>query len=161
MRVAKKVLYILSGVIKCVVGGFALLICLLMLLLQSVLRGVLESSPDILNEMIKGLTESEDMDFLLGYTQSEQLDYVFGIITKFALIVGLICAVWIVLAVFLFILAKRISDDDFCKKTSIVLTVASWIVSMFTISTILTTIATCLRRRKSKEKYQEIEAYQE
>ncbi len=161
MAIAKKTLYIISGVLKVVVGGLAILISLIIGLLQSLMRSMFESDPEILEEMIKGLTESEELAYLNGYTQSEQIDYVMGILSKFALVVGIIAVIWIVVAVFLFILAKKINREDFHKKESIILTVVSWVVSMFTISTILTTIATCLRKRKNKEKFEEIEAYQE
>lgn len=161
MAIAKKTLYIISGVLKVVVGGFAIVISLLLVLLQSLMRSTLEADPKILEEMIKGIAEVEEYAYLNDYTQSEQIDYVLGVLSKFALVVGIIAITWVVLAIFLFILAKKISREDFRKKESIILTVISWVVSMFTISTILTTIATCLRKRKNKEKHEEIEAYQE
>lgn len=165
MKIAKKTLYIISGIIKVAVGGFGLLIGLLLLLLKSVIQGMFDANPEALNEMINGLTEMEEYAYLKDSTKDEQMDFVFGVLSKFALVLILITIAWVVIAIFLFILAKRISADDFQKKMSITLTVLSWVVSMFTISTILTTIATCLHRRKGKskgkEKHEEIEAYQE
>lgn len=163
MKIAKKTLYIIAGIIKVSVGGFGLLLGLLLLLFKSVIQGMFEASPEMLEEMIKGLAETEEYAYLLDSTKDEQLDFVFSVLSKFALVLILITIVWVVIAIFLFILAKRIGADDFQKKMSITLTVLSWVVSMFTISTILTTIATCLHRRKGggKEKHEEIEAYQE
>lgn len=161
MKIAKKTLYIIAGIVKVAVGGFGLLLGLLLLLLKSLIQGMFEASPEMLDEMIKGLAEAEEYAYLKDSSKDEQMDFIFGVISKFALVLILITIVWVVIAIFLFILAKRISADDFQKKLSITLTVISWVASMFTISTILTTIATCLHRRKGKEKHEEIEAYQE
>ena len=162
MVIAKKVLYLLSGLLKVIVGGFVFLIAALIVLLKGLFRTVLNTDQTIVTQMIDGMAEaSSDYAYLQAYTHTEKVDYVLGVTTRFGLVVALIAAIWIVLAVLLFIHCKRISRDDNKKNLSIIYTITSWVISPLAISTILTTIATCLRRRKGAESRVEIEAYQE
>ena len=47
------------------------------------------------------------------------------------------------------------------KKFTLILTVVSWVASPLFISTILTTVGACLRKRKKSEDKIVIESYQE
>ncbi len=162
MVIAKKVLYLLSGLLKVIVAGFVFLIAALIVLLRGLFRTILNTDQTIVNQMIDGMAEaSSEYAYLQAYTHTEKVDYVLGVTTRFGLVIGLIAAIWIAVAVLLFIHCKRISRDDTRKTRSIVYTVISWVVSPLAISTILTTIATCLRRRKGAGPKVEIEAYQE
>lgn len=161
MVIAKKILYLLSGLFKVIVGGIIFLICALIVLLRGLLRTVFNTDQSIVDEMVRGMVESsQEYAFLQSYTYTEKVDYILGVTTNFGLVVGLIAAIWIAVAVLLFIHCKRISRDDVRKKHSIIYTVISWVVSPLALSTILTTIATCLRRRKGKEPRENIESYQ-
>lgn len=162
MALAKKILYIIAGVIKVAVAGFAFLVSLLLVFMRGIFEAALKSDPSIVNEMIDGLINgSSEYAFLSTYTLEQRIEYVLDIVSKFGWIVLIISIVWIAIAVFLFILSKGITSSDYRNKLAIILTIASWLVSPLTISTILTTIAVALRKRKGKLEDVNIEAYQE
>ena len=162
MVIAKKVLFLIAGLLKVIVGGFAFLMAALIVLLRGLFRTILNTDQTIVNQMIDGMAEaSSEYAYLQAYSHTEKVDYVLGVTTRFGLVVGLIAAIWIVVAILLFIHFKRINREDTRTKRSIIYTVISWVISPLAISTILTTIATCLRRRKGAESRMEIEAYQE
>lgn len=162
MAIAKKTLYIISGVIKVVAGGFTFLVCALMVLLRGMLKTSFDANPDSVQEMISSLVESSnDYAYLKDYTHDEAVEFILRVSTTFGVVVGIIAIIWIVIAVFQFVNSKKIDKFEYRKKQFIVLTVFSWIVSPLFISTILTTIATALRKKKGAEVYEEIESYQD
>ncbi len=162
MAIAKKTLYIISGIIKTIVGGFSFLVCALMVLLRGVLKASFDANPESVQEMISSLIESsESYEYLSSYTHDEAVQFILNTATIFGVVMGIVAIIWIVIAIFQFINSKKIDKYEFRKKHFIILTVISWIVSPLFISTILTTIATCLKRKKSAEEYEEIESYQD
>lgn len=162
MAIAKKTLYIISGIIKVVAGGFSFLVCALMVLLRGVLKTSFDANPESVQEMISSLVESsEDYAYLLDYTHDEAVGFVLKVSTIFGVVMALVAIIWIVIAIFQFVNSKKIDKFEYRKKQFVILTVLSWIVSPLFISTILTTIATCLRKKKNAELYEEIESYQD
>lgn len=162
MALAKKILYIIAGIIKVAIAGFAFLVSVLIVFMRGVFASALKADPSIVNEMVDNLINgSSEYAFLSTYSLEERIEYILGIVSKFGWIVLIISIVWIAVAVFLFILSKRITSSDYGNKLAIILTIVSWIVSPLTISTILTTIACALKKRKAKIENINIEAYQE
>lgn len=162
MVIAKKVLFLIAGLFKVILGGLVFLVAALIVLLKGLLRTILNTDHSVADEMVKGMMDSSsEYAFLATYSYGEKVDYILGVTTRFGLVVGLIAAVWIALAVLLFIHCRRIHRDDMRTKQSIFFTVATWLTSPLAISTILITIATLLRRRKDSGRGMEIEAYQE
>lgn len=162
MVIAKKVLYLLAGLLKVIIGALAFLICAMMVLLRGLLRTILSAEHSVVDQMVGGLAESSaEYAFLESYSYNQKIDYILDTTTNFGLVVGLIAAIWVIVAILLFIHCKKISKGDVRKKQSIIYTVISWVISPLAISTILTTIATALRRRKNSSEKIEIEAYQE
>ena len=162
MVIAKKVLFLIAGLLKVLVGGFVFLLAAVIVLLRGILKTVLNTDQSIVEEMVKGMTESSSKyAFLETYSHTQKVDYILGVTTRFGLFIGLVSAIWVLIAILLFIHCKRLDKDNMRSKQSILFTIASWVVSPLAISTILVTIATLLRRRKNSNRYEEIEAYQE
>lgn len=162
MALAKKILYIIAGVIKVAVAGFAFVVSALLIFMRGLFETALKSDPSIVNEMVDNLINgSSEYAFLTSYSLEERIEYILGIVSKFGWIVLIISIVWITVAVFLFILSKRITSSDYSNRLAIILTIVSWVTSPLTISTILTTIACALKKRKGKVENINIEAYQE
>lgn len=162
MAIAKKTLYILSGIIKTIVGGFTLLVCALIVLLRGLLKSSFDANPESVQEMISSLVESsEDYAYLSSYTHDEAVKFILDTATIFGVVMGILAIIWIVIAIFQFVNSKKIDKFEYRKKQFIILTVASWVVSPLFISTILTTVGTCLRKKRNAEVYEEIESYQD
>ena len=162
MVIAKKVLYLLAGILKCAIGGLVFLIAALLVLLRGLFETILRTDPSVVEDMVGGLIESsESYAYLSTYSQEQCIDFVLDTAGRFGIVFVLISLIWIAIAVFNFILCKKISKSDTKKKFTLILTVVSWVASPLFISTILTTVGACLRKRKHSEDKIVIESYQE
>ncbi len=162
MVIAKKVLFLVGGIIKVAFGGFVFLVSGVMFLLKGFFQNAFEDDFSALSDMVEALAADDPKyAYLLEATEAEVIDFVMSSINAFSLFALIFSAIWIAISVYSFVITKKLSSFDTQKKGSIVITVISWLVSPLAISTILYTVATCLKKGKKVSTNIEIEAYQE
>ena len=146
MEKAKKVLYLIAGILKFVGGGLVGLLGLLMLLVSGVVRKVFESSMDSVKIMIEGLAEAEEeFAYLLDMGLEEQIDFIMNVCRIFAVVLIILAIVYIVIGVFNIKFYKRTGTMVKEGAKSVWLCIVSWLLSFLALSTILTTVAACLK----------------
>ena len=160
---AKKILYLLAGILKSIVGALGVLFGVIILLIGKLARQVFEASGEMLEEMFNELASiDEKYQYLVDAEVSVQLDFVMKICNIFAIIILMMGLIYITLSVINFIFAKKTGLISGEKKKSIWLCICSWVFSFLNISTILTTIAAALGKKKDKSSKNDvsIESYQ-
>ncbi len=146
---ARNVLLIIAGVLKTIVASLMLFFGLLSLVLSGLIRTMYEQSPDALHKSAKELAEADARyEYLLDYTDAQLVDFMMHVV----MILCAVAIIWglIILTIgifnFLYVKYSEIFLDG--KKWKIIMIVVTWVFSPIVVSTILTTIALALGRRK-------------
>ena len=160
---AKKILYLIAGILKIVAGAIGVLFGALTLLVGKLIREVFVSAEGYLQNFAENLAKvDESYSYLVEAETSVQLDFVMKICNIFAVVLLILALIYIALGVFNILFSKRTGNIDREKLKSTLLCVFSWVFSFLSVSTILTTIAVLLKKRQKKSTDDEIsiETYQ-
>lgn len=159
---AKKILYLIAGILKIAASSVVLLFGILFLLLGQLFRSVLKASYSIVEQTIKELIATDaSYSYLESYTQEQAIEFIMkyvNIMAIFAILIGLI---WLAFGIINVLLFKR--PQNLTKKKGIWLLIGTWILTFINISNILTTIAIFLKEKRKKldvdDKYTNIETF--
>lgn len=152
----RKALYILAGVFNCIVGSFAAILGLFMLLFSSMVKKMFASSGQLIDEFVTEMAEmSEKYQYLATASDDEVLSFIMKIVYICALVFLLFAAVWITMGAFNLVLRKKhevVLENK--KHLKIIFVVASWVLLFFNVANILTTIAVFMKVKKDDNKNQ-------
>ena len=145
-----RILFILSGVIRSVVAGFSALITLLMLGLRGVIKEMLATTYEIVDNLVKELSSTDaSYAYLLENTNEQNVEFVLSIVDKFCVIVLIWIAVMVALAVFNFLYARKCKiERPLVDWKSITMVVVSWLCPFSWVSATLTTIGVFYKKKR-------------
>lgn len=140
---AKKILFNLSGILKCIASAFAILLFGLVLLLGDAFKQAMLENPEYLDMITK---EFSAIESYAGMTPNEILDFAFRIVKGFSVAMIFMGCAGITLAVFNFIFAKKY-DSMLKNKTGnkVIFMVVSLLFYVGIASNVLTIIALFLK----------------
>lgn len=150
----RRILYLVAGIFNCIIGGIAMLFGALFLLLSKTIKTMFSQSTEMLQEFAEELAEADsNYEYLLEASQEEILDFVLSVVNKFKLIVIIFAVIFIAFGVFN-ILLRRMHDRVFTgrKWLKIVFVAASWLILIFNIFNICTTIAVFMKHKDFETK---------
>lgn len=149
----RKVLYVLSGIFNCVIGGIGCFFGIMFFALSKIIKNMFKENNTLVDGFITGLAStSPDYEYLLDASREEMVGVVMKtvfILSAVLLILGLI---WIAFGVFNCLLSSR-HQLVFGKRPvlKVMFVVASWLLLTLNIANILTTIAVFIRNKKGEE----------
>lgn len=150
---ARKILFLISGIFNCVVGGFCVLFGGLMVLLKGTLRTVLEESKEFLDEYVKTLVEADKKyEYLTTASSAEVLDFITQIISIVGIVLLVMGLIWIGAGIVNLLLTNNYKFEQFKsnKLLKFVFVAASWVLLLFNVANITTTIAIFLKTKDEK-----------
>lgn len=146
---AKKILFLIAGILKIVVSSVILLFSILFLCLGQIFRTVLKTSYSLVEQVVKELVATDaQYAYLESYTQDEAIEFVMKYVNIIAIMAILVGLVWLALGIINVLLYKR--PQRLTKKLGIVFVIFTWLLTFINISNILTTIAVFLREKRQK-----------
>ena len=150
---SKRVLYLLAGIINCVFGGICAMFGIFILLFKNLISTTFEKGVELLNEFAKAMASADPQyEYLLEASNDEIIKVVMNFVSAVCVIALIFGAIIIALGVFNIILSKKHLIIFAGKKwLKVVLVVVSWLVCIFNVANILTTIAVCLKDKNSVE----------
>jgi len=149
---AKKVLLIISGILKSLLSAVLLVIGAFTFIINSALKSMYSQAEDILNEFVDIMIgiDANAYSFLLDYNMEEVLNFVMSFVSKVGIFLLIFGAIVLVFAILTFMIAKN--KIVLNKTTKIIFIIAMLIGTLiFNISNILTIIALCLNRKNKDE----------
>ena len=139
---AKKVLLIISGILKSVMAGIILIIGAFSFLINGTLKSMYSETEDILYEFVDimiGIDEKA-YSFLLDYDVEQVLDFVMSFVSKVGIALIVLGAIILIFAILTFLIAK--DKIELNKTTKIIFIIVMLIGTLvFSVSNILTIIA--------------------
>ena len=149
MEKARKILYMISGVLKIVAGGACALIGFLVFIARSVINKVFSGADDLLLEMSKELVaEDAKYQYLIDGGKEVQMEFVMKVCNIFGICVILFAMICILLGILNIIMSRKAGYLTKEKAKGIFLMIFCWIFNFFALSTILSTIAAFLHSKK-------------
>lgn len=144
---AKKILFLIAGIINSVLGGLGVFIGGLGLLLSGAFESMLEQSYELVESYLEALASSEEeFACLAELSKAEAIEYVSKIVTIVCLVLLLLGLLYVTFGVLNLLLCKRDNNILTRKKyLGVLLVVFSWLLMWFNVANILTTVAVCLR----------------
>ena len=135
---AKKILFLLAGIINTLIGGFCAFIGVIAVLFKGLMREMLETSYDIVQNYIKALAEQDaSYEYLLNSSKSENIDFVMKTIMTVGVVFLIIGLVYITFGVLNLLLSKQHNNILNIKKyLGVLLIVFSWILMLFNVANI-------------------------
>jgi len=146
---SRRVLYLLAGIINCIIGGLCALFGLFIVLFRNVIVTTFEKSTEILENFAKEMASIDSKyQYLLDANDAEIVDLIMGVVTAVCLMALIYGLVWIALGVFNIILSKKHSIIFSNKKwLKMLLVVGSWVLCLFNVANVLTTIAVFIKEK--------------
>lgn len=144
---ARKVLYILSGVFNCVVGGLGCFLGLMFFAISKLIKNMFTETSSIVDGFITELAaSSKDYEYLLELSREEMVGFMMKVVYIMSAILIVLGLIWIAFGVFNCLLSSR-HQLVFGKRPilRIVFVVASWLLLTFNIANITTTVAVFLK----------------
>ena len=154
MRKSKKILFLIAGIFNCVIGALGLLVGGIMLVLQKIIRLVFDSTSGMTDEFVKDLAEVDsEYSYLLSASKDEVLDFIMHIVTIMGLVIFVIGIIWAVFGVINILLTSITRYNKFESKKwyKVTFLIFSWVLLMFNVANILTTVAVCLKDKDKVE----------
>ena len=149
----RKFLYLSSGIINFLCGGFVALLGVLMLVLSSIIKQMFTESYELVDGFITELVATDaSYSYLLDYSKEQAVDYVVRIV----LIVCAVFIVWGALNILFGIFNIRLRNNHDVKfegrpGKKILYVVLTWLVTGINlITSIATTVAVFLKVRGNK-----------
>jgi len=152
----RKLLYLLSGIFNCVIGGLGCFFGLMVFLISKTFKELLLSSKEVVEEFVQSIASVDsDMEYLLEYSHEDVVSLMMGILYVFAIILILLGVIYIVFGIFNLLLRQR-HYTLFARKKSlkILFVVGSWLLMWFNIANITTTIAVFMKQKDNENEQQ-------
>ncbi len=148
----RKVLYILSGVFNCVVGGLGCFFGLMFFVISKLIKNMFSESSELVDGFITELVATDkEYEYLLELSREEMVAFMMKIVYILGAVLIVLGLIWIAFGVFNCLLSNR-HQLVFGKRPAlkIVFVVASWLLLTFNIANITTTIAAFLKVQKGE-----------
>ena len=149
---AKKILFLLSGILKVVASSIAILFSLIVFLCRNLLRELLLTSFTVIEEIIEGMAEEDKYSELLSYSKTELVDYLVSLVVIIFVIVLIVAIIWMIFGIINIRLGSNNRFLNLTKGKAIALVVCSWILGFELFTNTMTTVAVCLRKKKDIDK---------
>lgn len=149
---ARKVLYILSGVFNCVIGGLGCFFGLMFFAISKLIKNMFKESGEIVDGFITELAaSSKEYEYLLDMSREEMIGFMMKVVYILSAVLIVLGLVWIAFGVFNCLLARR-HQLVFGKRPvlGIIFVVASWLLLTFNIANITTTVAVFLKDKNDE-----------
>jgi hypothetical protein len=143
----RKVLYTLSGVFNCVIGGLGCFLGLMFFAISKLVKNMFAETSGLLDGFVAELAKtSSDYEYLLDASKDEMIAFVMKIVYILSAVLIVLGLIWIAFGVFNCLLSTR-HELVFGKRRAlkIIFVVASWLLLTFNIANITTTIAVFLK----------------
>ena len=151
---ARKVLLIISGILKSIAGAGLLIIGGLIFIINGSLKAMYSKAEDALNEFVDIMVgiDEKAYGFLLEYNMEQVLDYVMSFVSKVGIVILILAVLVTLFAVLTFLIMKN--KIVLNQGTKIIFIISMLICTLvFSISNVLTIIALCLgNKHKNKNK---------
>ena len=144
---ARKALYICSGVFNCIIGGMGCLFGLLFFVLTKVIKNMFSGSSEFIDDFVKELAAlNSDYEYLLEASKDDVVSFIMKIVFIISAVLIVLGLIWITFGVFNCLLARR-HHIVFGKRPAlkVIFIIASWLLLTFNVANITTTIAACLK----------------
>lgn len=148
---AKKILFLVAGILKTVAGGIGILIGLIVLLARNLIRDVFVASYDLIESVIKQVGSVEDQEKLLGFSKEEVVDYFLQMIVVIFVLILIVAIIWVIFGIINIRLGANNRWQSLTKGKSIALLICSWLLAFELITNTMTTIAIFIKSNKNKE----------
>jgi len=150
---AKRILFMSSGILKCVISGFVVLLFGLALLLLGMLREGFLANTETINMLINELVAIEPkFEYLQSQPVAESVDFILGIVKGISIILLIMGVCGIALGIFNLLFAKFYKSWLLCNtKRKVIFTILTWLLYWEPVTNILTTVALYLRDRKKTD----------
>lgn len=149
---AKKALFLIAGILRVVVSGFAILFSLIALLIRKTIRTFLDSSFDVIEDIIKKAGDVEDNTGILAYSRSELLDYLLNIFTILFVIILVVAIIWLIYGIINIRLGSGNRFLHLTKGKTVLLLLCGWTIAFELFTNIMITVAVCIKNKVSEEK---------
>lgn len=155
---AKRILFMSSGILKCVISGLMVLLFGLALLLLGMLREGFLANTESIEILINELVAIEPkFEYLQSQSVAESVDFILGIVKIISVVLLIMGLVGIALGVFNLLFAKFYKSWLLCNtKRKVIFTILTWLLYWELVTNILTTVALYLRDRKKSNNKEEI-----
>ena len=162
MEKARKVLYLIAGILKIVAGAFGVLLSLLIFLIKDIVETVFKDAIESMQNMFTQMAEiNNEYQYLVDASIDQQIEFIMKICTIFAVVLLVLGLIFILLGVINIKFFKRTGYIMNERKKAIWLFVASLLFALLTVSTVLTAVATFLHsKKKTTEPEYNIESFQ-
>lgn len=148
----KKALFLIAGILRVVASGIGILFSLVAFMASGLIRSVLYSSGDLLEEIIKSAGEIEDNTGILEYSHEELIDYIMNVAIIFFIIVLIVAIIWLIYGIINIRLGSAGRFRSLTKGKAIILCLCGWLLAFELITNIMITIAVCIKNPDSGEK---------
>lgn len=150
---ARNVLLIVAGVLKTVVSSIIIFFSLLAFILLGLIRKMYEQSPDSIRKSVQELAKADPKyEYLLEYNDAQLVDFMMSMVKVVCLVALVFGLIMLAIGIFNFLFVKYQEIFLIGKKHKIIMLVCSWVCTCLAPSTILTTIALNLGRKKGVRK---------
>lgn len=143
----RKVLYILSGVFNCIIGGLGCFFGLMFLIISKLIKNMFSESGEIVDGFITELAAtSKEYEYLLDLSRDEMIAFMMKVVYIMSAVLIILGLVWIAFGVFNCLLSSRHQLVFGNRKAlKVIFVVASWLLLTFNIANITTTVAVFLK----------------
>lgn len=145
----KKALFLIAGILRVVASGIGILFSLVAFMASGLIRSILYSSGDLIEEIIKSAGDVEDNTGLLEYSHEELIDYVMNVAIVFFVILLVVSIVWLIYGIINIRLGSGGRFRRLTKGKGILLCVCGWLLAFELITNIMITIAVCIKNPDS------------
>ena len=153
---AKKVLFVLAGIFNCVIGGIGALLGMLIFVLNRMLKVTFESSFEMVEQYVKDLaSQDSSYEYLLTANKTEVINFLIRTINIVGVVLLIIGLIVVVFGVVNLLLSSPKYYSRFRQKKiwKVLLITSSWLIMLFNVANILTTIAVCLKDKELEPLY--------
>lgn len=149
----RKLLYTIAGIFNCVIGGIGAFFGLMILFISKVAKNMFSSSTEIIDEFVNSLArESSKYEYLLNSSNEEIISFIMKIVYLFSLFLLICGIIWIVFGVFNLKLSSRhYSFWNKHPRLKLWFVIGTWVLMLFNVANILTTIAVYLKDKENPE----------
>ena len=148
----RKVLYILSGVFNCVVGGLGCFLGFMFFAISKLIKNMFSETMGTVEGFITELAAtSKDYEYLLELSEEEMVGFVMKVVYIMSAVLIILGLIWITFGVFNCLLSSR-HQLVFGKRPvlKVIFVVASWLLLTFNIANITTTVAVFLKNKNGE-----------
>ena len=143
----RKVLYVLSGVFNCVIGGLGCFLGLMFFAISKLIKNMFTESSSLVDGFITELASTNaEYEYLLDASRDEMVAFMMKVVYILGAVLIVLGLIWIAFGVFNCLLSTR-HQLVFGRRPVLrfVFVIASWLLLTFNIANITTTVAVFLK----------------